>query len=221
MDLHTQPDFSQEAATKLGLDRPHGAWVDKVHPESPAALGGLRDGDVILKFGGVDIHDLNHLINAVSMTPVGVPADVLIWRDRKEVTVRIMVGDRERTLAGQGPQPVRPAEPADLIRRPERPGPTSSFAMGLELMTLNPQLALRHHIPAGVHGAMIIAIDPESPLATICQVHDVIAKINDQAIQSAEDAVKQINERVEHDPMIISLDRRGNDGMERYTIRVP
>jgi len=34
--------------------------------------------------------------------------------------------------------------------------------------------------------------------------------------------VKLINERPEHDPMIVSLDRRGSsDGMERYTIRVP
>ena len=30
---------------------------------------------------------------------------------------------------------------------------------------------------------MIVGIDPESPLATICQVNDVIAKINEQSIQ--------------------------------------
>ena len=222
LGVDLQPNFRQEDATTLGLDRPQGAWIDKVHPESPAARGGLHDGDVILKFGGVEIHDLNHLINAVSMTPVGVPADVLIWRDRKEVMIRITVGDRERTLAGtQALQPNRPAEPADLIRRPDRPGPTSSFAMGLELMTLNPQLALRYQLPASVQGAMIVDIDPESPLATICQLHDVIAKINDKSIHSAEEAVKLINERSEHDPMIVSLDRRGSDGMERYTIRVP
>jgi len=93
--------------------------------------------------------------------------------------------------------------------------------MGLELISLNPQLALRYQLPASVRGAMIVGIDPESPLATICQLHDVIAKINEQSIQSAEEAVKLINERAEHDPMIVSLDRRGNDGMERYTIRVP
>jgi serine protease Do len=222
LGVDLQPIFRQEDAMTLGLDRPLGAWIDKVHPDSPAARGGMHDGDVILRFGGVEIHDLNHLINAVSMTPVGVPADVLIWRDRKEVTIRITVGDRERTLAGlQGPQPNRAAEPADLIRRPDRPGATSSFAIGLELVTLNPQLALRHRLPASAQGAMIVGIDPESPLATFCQLHDVIAKINEQSIQSAEEAVKQINERAEHNPLIVSLDRRGGDGMERYTIRVP
>jgi len=222
LGVDLQPNFRQEDATTLGLDRPQGAWIDKVHPESPAARGGLHDGDVILKFGGVEIHDLNHLINAVSMTPVGVPADVLIWRDRKEATIRITVGDRERTLAGtQTPQPNRPAEPADLIRRPDRPGATSSFAMGLELMTINPQLALRYRLPASVQGAMVVGIDPESPLATRCQLHDVIAKINEQSILSAEEAVKLINERPEHDPLIVSLDRRNSEGLERHTIRVP
>ncbi len=48
LGVDLQPNFRQEDAKKLGLDRPQGAWIDKVHPDSPAARGGLRDGDVIL-----------------------------------------------------------------------------------------------------------------------------------------------------------------------------
>ena len=222
LGVDLQPNFRQEDATNLGLDRPQGALIDKVHPESPAARGGLRDGDVILRFGGVEIHDLNHLINTVSMTPVGVPADVTIWRDRKEVQLRITVGDRDRTLtAVPGVPPGRGADPAELIRRPNRPGPTSSFAMGLELATLNPQMALRYQFPESMQGALIIAIDPESPLSSVCRLNDVISKINEQSIRSAEDAVKLINERAEDDRLILSVDRRAQSGIERYTIRVP
>lgn len=220
VDLH--PGYNQEAAIKLGLDRPRGALVDKVHPDSPAALGGLRDGDVILKFGNVEIHDLNHLINTVSMTPVGKPAEVVIWRDRKEARLQITVGDRERTLAEvQEIQPEHRVDSADLIRRPTRPGPTSSFAMGLELVTLNPQMALRYDFPESARGALIVAIDPESPLASICRPNDLISKINDRPVKSAEEAVKSLNERAENDRLILSLDRRGDAGVERYTIRVP
>ena len=61
IDLH--PEFRPEDALALGLDLPRGAWVDVVHPGSPALEGGLRDGDVIVRFRGEEIHDLNHLIN--------------------------------------------------------------------------------------------------------------------------------------------------------------
>ena len=103
---------------------------------------------MILQFAGVQIHDLNHLINTVSMTAVGLPADVVIWRERQEVRLKITVGDRERTLAeapeatSQPKLPDRQGDPAGLFRRPNRPESTSSFAMGMELVTLNPQLAL-------------------------------------------------------------------------------
>ena len=93
--------------------------------------------------------------------------------------------------------------------------------MGLELVTLNPQMALRYQFPESMQGALIVAIDPESPLSSVCRLNDVISKINDQSIRSAEDAVKLINERAEHDRLILSLDRRARSGIERYTIRVP
>jgi serine protease Do len=222
LGVDLKPDFRQEDALAIGLDRPRGAWIAKVYPESPASRGGLRDGDVILRFGSVEINDLNHLINTVSMTRVGVLADVLIWRDHKQHQLSITVGDREQTLAG-APATLAPggAEAADLIRRPGPPEATSSFAMGLELVTVNPQLALRSRLPDSTQGAMIVAIEPDSPLATVCRINDVISKINDQSVRSAEDAVRLINERVEHDPLIVSLDRRGREGLERYTIRVP
>ena len=222
LGVELQPNFRQEDATNLGLDRPQGALIDKVQAESPAARGGLQDGDVVLRFGGVEIHDLNHLINTVSMTPVGVPADVVIWRNRKELQLRITVGDRDRTSpAVQGLPSGRGADPAELIRRPNRPAPTSTFAIGLELVTLNPQSALRYQFPESMQGALIVAIDPESPLSSFCRLYDVISKVNDQSIHSAEEAVKIINERAEHDRLILSVDRRARSGIERYTIRVP
>jgi serine protease Do len=226
LGVNLQPNFSQEKAASLGLDRPRGAWIDQVYPDSPASRGGLQSGDVILRFGDVEIHDLNHLINTVSMTPVGVPVDVVIWRDRREVRLQVTVGDRERTL---GEAPVPPSQPrlpdrgdtSGLIRRPNRPEPTTWFAMGLELVTLNPQIALGSQLPETMRGAMIVTIDPESPLAKTCQLHDVISRINEHPIHSAEDVAKLINERADHDPLILSLDRRGRVGIEHYTFRVP
>ena len=57
--------------------------AESTHPRRPRRAG-LREGDVVLRFGGVEITDLNHLINTVSMAPIGQSAEVVVWRDRRE-----------------------------------------------------------------------------------------------------------------------------------------
>src|SRR5262245_42555056 len=55
--------FEQKDAVALGMLRPKGAWIGKVHASSPADRAGLKDGDVVVRFSGIEITDLNHLIN--------------------------------------------------------------------------------------------------------------------------------------------------------------
>src|SRR5262245_64698824 len=125
--------FSPEDALRLGIEQPRGARIREVNPSSPASRAGLREGDVVLRFGGVEISDLNHLINTVSMSPIGRPADVVVWRDGREQTFRVTVGERDHTfpqLAGGAAEVEK--DPAGLLRRPDRPGSTTSYAQGLE-----------------------------------------------------------------------------------------
>src|ERR1700677_2177797 len=128
VDLH--PEFPAERALSLGMDRPRGAWIKEVHESTPAARAGLLAGDVVLRFAGINVIDLNHLINMVSMAPVGEAADMVVWRDRRELKLRVTVDERERTLkqftSAYG-DPV--IDPSGLLRRPNRPDATSSFAL--------------------------------------------------------------------------------------------
>ncbi len=214
--------FQQDDAEALGMERPRGARIGLVHPSSPAFEAGIREGDVILRFAGVDIVDLNHLINRVSMSPVGKAAEVVVWRDRHELRFRVTVGERDRAFPQVAPTPVDPGnDPAGLVRRPNRPGSAISFVMGLELATLSPQLAGRIGLPENWRGAVVLSVDTESPLVKLVHPHDVIAAIDDQAIQTAEQAVKVLNQRVDHAQPLIRLDRLVNGVPERQTIRVP
>ena len=214
-----QSEFRQEHAADLGLDRPRGAWIRGVNPSSPASKAGLRDGDVVLRFNGVLITDLNHLINSVSMAPIGQPAEVVVWRDRRELTLRVTVGNRDQTftqLAGEAEK-----GPSGLVRRPNRPGAGSSFAMGLELTTLTPQLAQGMELPESWRGALILNVDADSPLADRVRPNDVISSIDNLAIQSAEQVVKILNARTDHVQLVISIDRSTKGKIERQTIRLP
>jgi serine protease Do len=86
--------FTPLAAEKIGLVRPVGARVTGITASSPAEAARLQIGDVILQFDGIDIEDDNHLINLVSLTPVNKEVDVIVYRQGKQVPVRVKVGDR-------------------------------------------------------------------------------------------------------------------------------
>ncbi len=218
-----QTEFRPEDAIKLGMERPRGARINEIKPSSPAAKAGLREGDVVLRFGGVEIADLNHLINTVSMSPIGQPADVVVWREGREQTFRVTVGERDRTfpqLAVGGAELERDPS-TGLLRRPNRPGMASTFALGLELATLTPELAGRIELPESWRGALILHVELASPLVQLLRPHDVISAIDNQAIQTAEQAAAILNQRGDQGRMTINFDRPSDGKIEQHTIRLP
>jgi serine protease Do len=220
VDLH--PTFSAEKAIAVGMEWPRGAWIDLVREASPADKAGIRAGDVVLRFAGIDVVDLNHLINMVSMAPVGEAAEVVVWRDRREIKLKVTVGERERTLTQVTTPPADAViDPSGLIRRPNRPNTRSNFALGLELATLNAELAQRFDLPESWRGALVVNVDAESPLSQVVQRADVISAIDNEVIQSSEQAVKILNQRTDHVQSIISLDRMVKGVMEQYKVRLP
>ena len=80
-------------ALRVGLTRVWGGLVEIVHPGTPAAVAGLRAGDVILKLEDIDLRDENHLINLVSALPPHQRIRLTVWRDRKAHTVEVVTGD--------------------------------------------------------------------------------------------------------------------------------
>jgi len=218
LGINLKPEFRPEDAVALGLDRPQGAWVDVVLPSSPASDGGLRDNDVILKFQGVEVHDLNHLINLVSMAPIGQPADLIIWRGGQRYTVRVRVGDRERSLSKV------PVGPADLPARSSpnrRAVPTPMLALGVEFQTLDETVARRLGMPAATRGALVLGVSTDSPLAQLIRPRDVIYSVNGKGIATADDVMKALQTRDTPGGLVLSYDRITKGEVERRTVQVP
>lgn len=97
-------NFNAEAAQKLGLDRARGARILQIYPNTPASAAALKVDDVVLKFNGTSVVDENHLINLVSLTPVGNRVNLLIVRDGRRQTIQVNLADRD-----------------ELVRRAEQP----------------------------------------------------------------------------------------------------
>ncbi|QDT37384.1 S1C family serine protease [Stratiformator vulcanicus] len=94
LGVKLDPDFNPETARRFNLDRVRGARVVLVYDNTPAAKARLQRDDVILRFGEIDVQDENHLINLVSLTPVGKRIDLKVYRDGRMMTLRVELADR-------------------------------------------------------------------------------------------------------------------------------
>jgi len=76
----------------FGMDRPRGAFVDEVQPDSPASGGDIRNEDIIVEFNGHDIEYFTDLPFFVGQYRPGTRAEVVIFRDRELLTRTVELG---------------------------------------------------------------------------------------------------------------------------------
>ena len=86
--------YDAEQAIRAGLPRGEGARINAITPKSPAEVAKLKVGDVILSYDGTRIEDDTHLINLVSLTPVGTEAELRVLRGTEILAVKVTVGNR-------------------------------------------------------------------------------------------------------------------------------
>jgi serine protease Do len=92
-----------------------GAHVKEVVPDSPAAAGGLEEGDIVTEIGGRNIRTREDFRSAVVRSVVGKPLEFVVWRDgKKPKTLRLSVIPIER-----------PPEPERTVQRRPRAGTTA------------------------------------------------------------------------------------------------
>lgn len=92
LGVQLSPTLEPAEALRLGLAKVRGALVDGVHPNSPAADAGLKQGDVILKLETVELRDENHLINLISNLPPNQKVRLGVWRDRRLQALDVTIG---------------------------------------------------------------------------------------------------------------------------------
>lgn len=88
-------EVSQQLAEAFNLDTPHGALVNQVFRDSPAAQAGLQSGDVVVAFNDNDIRTSGDLPYYVGLVEPGSVADVDLIRNGESMSVEMTVGDLE------------------------------------------------------------------------------------------------------------------------------
>lgn len=85
-------EVNRDLAESFGLDKPAGALVAKVLPDSPAEKAGIREGDVILRFEGMDVIRSSDLPHFVGRVKPGKKARVDVVRSGKSQSLRVEIG---------------------------------------------------------------------------------------------------------------------------------
>jgi serine protease Do len=179
-------EVTPEIAKSLGLPAPEGAMVAEVNDGSPAAKGGVKQGDVILSFNGHDIHKVRDLPLIVAQTPIGEKAPVKLWRDGKDVTEDVAIGQMP-----ENPQVAKNDQGGS--GDPEQTSGTS--VLGLKLAPLNDNVRRRADVPKNVKGVVVTGIADDSPLAALgIQPGDVIQSINQQPVTTPQQAEAKLKE---------------------------
>ena len=175
-------DVTQEIADVEKLDEPRGALVASVADNSPSDKAGVKAGDIILEFNGEKIQEMKELPIIVARTEVGKKVDVKIWRNKKEITKKIILGRLETS---------------EDFKISEKSTPTENIIENLKITVrkLNDEDIKERSLPNQTTGLVITKIEKDSPLINSIEVNSIIVEAQKKRIKSAnelEQIVKQI-----------------------------
>lgn len=163
-----------DLASTLGLDRPSGVLINKLHPGGPADKAGIEVGDVILRIDGFEVNDMQSARYRLATLEVGAKADVIIVRGGKE---------RKVGLRLKAP-PHEPAAHETTIA-------TASVMLGVTVANLSPAFNEAKGLDTMKEGVMVIGISNRSPAARVgLRPGDVVLQVNDVEINTVEDLVE-------------------------------
>jgi serine protease Do len=88
---------NNDLADAFKLDRPRGALVAQILPDSPAASAGFKQGDIILRYGGEPVEDSSQLPRMIGVTPVGKTVPMSILRNGEPLEIKATIARLEAT----------------------------------------------------------------------------------------------------------------------------
>ncbi len=169
-------EISKELSESFGMKTTQGALVAGVEKESPADKGGLKPGDVILKFNEKDIKTSSDLPKFVSATKPNTEVAVVILRQGKEQSLTITIGEM-------------PTD--DMVVARKNSEQAKKNRIGLVVKDLTPQQKKQIKENAGI----LVVEAADAALNAGIRQGDVILGLNNNPITSAQSfnqAIKKI-----------------------------
>lgn len=197
-------NFDAATAARLKLDRPQGARVVEIYPNTPAERARLRADDVVIRFNNEIVQDENHLINLVSLAPLNKEIETVLIREGRKMTLPVVLSDREelqqRAVAPEDPSKGYPIQ--DL---------------GLTVHQLDAETAGSLGYPTGSTGLLVVKIEPGSQLDSKLRRYDLIEEAARTPLNSVGD-LQQVLEERNRETIVLKVKRKGPNGIETHML---
>jgi serine protease Do len=187
-------EVSKDLAESFNLDKPQGALVAQVIPDSPAAKSELRVGDVIVAYEGTPIRLSSDLPHLVGRTRPGTEVELTVIRQGREQTVELTIGQL-------------PGEPEQLARNNASQLPGKANTLAMDVRDLKPEEREQLSVEQGV---LVTSVAPGPAAEAGIRQGDVIAQLNNEEVDSVADLKERIADLPRNKALPVLIIREGN-----------
>ncbi|MDH5458639.1 MAG: DegQ family serine endoprotease [Nitrospinota bacterium] len=157
--------ITPDLAESFNLDRTEGALVGDVIPNSPAEKAGIIRGDVIVKFDGQEVKNMEALPKIVGSTTPGKSVKVEVIRDGKEKTLDVTIA----------------------VLKDEAVKVAALDPVGIQVQDITPEIAQSLNLD-NVEGVLVSDVTPGEPGGEAgLKRGDIISEVNRTKVSSTSD----------------------------------
>ena len=174
-------EVTKEIAEVEKLKKPQGALVASVGKNSPADKAGIKAGDIILNFDGKKIDTMRTLPKVVASTEVGKSVELKIWRNKKLISKRLILGRLESSeeFKEKKTKVVKKVEDIEKLKIAVRDITNEDISS----RSLNKKTS----------GVVITEISNRSPLTNLLSVNDIIIEVQKSPVKSSSDLKRLVD----------------------------
>jgi serine protease Do len=202
---------NEELAEGLRLPTSKGALIANVTKDGPAEKAGIQQGDVVLRFDGKQVDEMRKLPLMVAETPVDKTVEVTIWRQGKELTVQVTVGELDET------------QTAALESGSDASPQTGEVqtTLGLALAEISPELREQFQLSDDASGVVVTEVKPEGPASEKgLQPGDVIVEVDQKSVSTPADVAQKVGEARSNGYRVVTLLIYRNGDFQWVALRI-
>jgi len=200
---------SPEIAESHNLAAATGALVAAVIEDSPAAAGGLEQGDIILRFNGQEVPNRRALPRIVADTPVGSSVPVIVWREGEHVPLEVTIGRLEEYELASATA-ARAGTPLEM----------EFSSLGVSLAHVTDELREKFSLAEDVQGVVVTEVSEDLGEDAALRPGDIIVGVGSDRVTDLSDFRLLLDMQRQSDSKNIVLFRQRGETSEFVTVEI-